>query len=135
MRGFKILLKVKEKELLEEQKRLKDLLGKAEKLSSRERELYRYLGLLKEKKVSSVLEIGLFFETSRQVLDELTLVRKKLEDVQKLISEQRRVVAFKRGEVRAVERYLERKRREEEKREEILLERFVDEVLGSRSSS
>ena len=135
MKGFKVLLKVKERELIEEQKKLKDLLGKAEELSLRERELRRYLGLLKGKKVSNVVELGLFFETGKQVLKELDLIREKLEDVQRLISEQRRVVAFKRGEVRAVERYLERKRREKEKREEILLERFIDEVFSSRSGS
>ena len=135
MKGVETALKIKKRELSEEERRLKELLLKVEELKEREREALKRLGLIKNFKVRNPIELGLCKETGRVFLKEITQLRIEIETLRENIEKQRERVAVKRGEVRAIEQFIERRKREKEKREELLLERFVHEIFVSRFNS
>lgn len=132
MKGLTTVLRVKKRELSDEERRLKELLTKREELKLRERETQERLNSLKSLSVKNPFELGIWKETGRALLKELERLRAEMELLQEQLEKQKEKVAVKRGEVKAVEKFIEKRVREKERREELLLERFIHEVLGSR---
>jgi len=65
---------------------------------------------------------------------EIEKLKLKKDRLEQGIEEQKRRLAYKRGEVRILENYVGKKLAEKEKRDELLLERFVNEVRRSSSA-
>ncbi len=132
MKELKTVLMVKKRELSDEERKLKELLTEVEELKLKEREREERLSSLKNLSVNSPLELGFWKEAGRALLKELHRIREEVNFLQERIENQKKKVVLKRGEVKAVEKLIEKRTREKEKREELLLERFIHEVLGSR---
>ncbi len=132
MKGIETVLRVKKRELSDEERKLKELLSKAEEVKLKKKGLQEKLNSLNKLTVKSPVELGFWNETGKALLKELRKVKEELEFLRKEIDKQREKVAVKRGEVKAVEKFIEKREREKERREELLLERFIHEVLSSR---
>jgi len=132
MKGLTTILRVKKRELSDEERSLKELLTKREELKLRERETQERLNSLKSLNVKNPFELGIWKETGRALLKELERLRAELRLLQERLEKQKERVAVKRGEVKAIEKFIEKQVREKERKEELLLERFIYEVLGSR---
>ncbi len=135
MKSIKTLLKVKEQEISSERRKLREILNRLENLKLKERELRHHLNSLKRAKVNSPFEFGFLCESGKAILREIESVKAEIARVQEEAERQKEVVALKRGELKAIERFIEKKKREKEQRDELLLERFINEVFNSRFNS
>ncbi len=135
MRGVYTILNMKKKEVAAEEKKLKELLTKLEKLKEEEKELRSRLDKLNSLKVKNPRELGFKIEICKNLLKELQSIRENIESVVTTTEKQRAVLARKRGEVKALEKFIEKKKNEKLKREELQLERLIYEVLSSRFNS
>jgi len=135
MRGVYTILNIKKKEVAAEERKLKELLTELEKLKREEEELRSRLEKLNSLEVKNPCELGFKIETCKSLLKELQSIRRNIESVITRTEKQRAVLARKRGEVKALEKFIEKRKSEEQKREELQLERLIYEVLGSRFNS
>lgn len=135
MKGIKSLLKVKRRELSEEEKRLKELLSKLEELKLKEKQVNQKIEEIKRWRARTCIEFGFMNEYSKRLFREIDALRRKTVKLSSEIERQKEKLALKRGEVKAVEKLVERREKEKLKKEELLLERFVNEVLNSRTNA
>lgn len=135
MRGIKSLLKVKRRELSEEERRLKELLRKLEELKRREKQVNHRIEEIKRLRARTCVEFGIMNEYLKSLIREIDALRRKVIKLSSEIERQKEKLALKRGEVKAVEKLVERREREKLRKEELLLERFINEVLSSRTNT
>ncbi len=135
MKGIKSLLKVKRRELSEEEKRLKELLSKLEELKLKEKQVNQKIEEIKRWRARTCIEFGFMNEYSKRLFREIDALRRKAVKLSSEIERQKEKLALKRGEVKAVEKLVERREKEKLKKEELLLERFINEVLNSRTNA
>ncbi len=135
MKGIKSLLKVKRRELSEEEKRLKELLSKLEELKLKEKQVNQKIEEIKRWRARTCIEFGFMNEYSKRLFREIDALRRKTVKLSSEIERQKEKLALKRGEVKAVEKLVERREKEKLKKEELLLERFINEVLNSRTNA
>lgn len=135
MKGIKSLLKVKRRELSEEEKRLRELLRKLEELKLKEKQVNQKIEEIKRWRARTCIEFGFMNEYSKRLFREIDALRRKAVKLSSEIERQKEKLALKRGEVKAVEKLVERREKEKLKKEELLLERFINEVLNSRTNA
>ncbi len=135
MKGIKSLLKVKRRELSEEEKRLRELLSKLEELKLKEKQVNQKIEEIKRWRARTCIEFGFMNEYSKRLFREIDALRRKAVKLSSEIERQKEKLALKRGEVKAVEKLVERREKEKLKKEELLLERFINEVLNSRTNA
>jgi len=79
-----------------------------------------------------VVDFAFVFNYSLFLLREIEKLKLRKRLLEQAIEEQKKKLAYKRGEVRILENYVRKKLAEKERRNELFFERFINEVrLGS----
>ena len=101
MKGIETALKVKKREFLEEEGKLKELLLQLEELKVKELETQKRVELLKKLKVNTTLEFAFLKETVSTLLKTLERIGEEIITLSEKVEKQKEKVALKRGEIKA----------------------------------
>ncbi len=134
MKALSLVLKVKRRELKEEEAILRNMLNDLRDLESKLSALEGELAQLKSLSCGRIADFAVVSNYSLFLLRKIEELRLRKDLLEQGIEEQKRRLAYKRGEVKVIENYIKKKFVEKEKRDELLLERFVSEVRRSSSA-
>jgi len=133
--GLEAVLKVKEREV-------NALRAEAERLEARLKEIEERVEALKEEikrskefKPPTAHHFALHHLSLSQKLKSLEKAQEEREKLAAKLKELRELLKEKRGELSLLKTAIERRKREKERRDEILTERFIYEVLYGRANT
>ena len=132
-RGLNLVLKLKEKELLNQKRKVSELSSRLKALKLEEEGIKQKISSLKSHLPTDLQQYALWNSTIKAQLVELERKREEIRRLESSYEEELKALARKRGELNLVEGLIKRRRREEEKRKEVLNERFIYQVLYSSS--
>jgi len=131
MRFLNLLLKLRNKELQEEKKKLSQLLRTLQDLEKKRNNLLRALKEASEFKAQDISLLSFKSSYQHYLLKEIATINEKIANLKETIEQQKEKVALINSEIKLLEKRQRLLKRNEEKRADILLERFINEVLYS----
>ncbi len=133
MKLLRLLVQIKERELKENQKKLIQIRREIEEKEKEKRKTEEKLLQLEHTDVRTIFELSVATSYSLSLLERLRLLSSEilqLENEAEKVSEKLAVI---KSEKKLLEKKMKDIKLKKEKREDVLLERFINEVLTSRN--
>jgi hypothetical protein len=128
LRKFDLILKLKRRELKEEELKLRTMLHDLQIVESEIKLRKRRVQELNSSSFSRIADYAFVLNYSFFLLKEIEELEVKKENLERNLKVQKEKLSYKRGEVKILENFMKKKRLEKEKRDDVLLERFINEV-------
>jgi predicted nuclease with TOPRIM domain len=133
--GLALVLKLKERELKERKRKLAELSARLKSCQIELEKLTGEIESLSSRLPAEPLQYALWSETIKRLLVKVEEKKKELSELESILEKEREFLAIERGEFNLLKGLLEKREREKAKREEVLNERFLYQVLYGNSSS
>ncbi|TCK03869.1 hypothetical protein [Phorcysia thermohydrogeniphila] len=129
MRFLSILLKLRKRELRKEKKRLSLLLRELHELEEERNSLLKALQETSEFEPQDINLLSFKNSYQHHLLGKIANIDREIATLQETIEQQKEKVALINSEIKLLEKRQKYLKQEAEKRADILLERFINEVL------